>query len=364
MANAAGVTMRGQVAPRAVGLLLGLECTLHPLLTNPRVSRHRGAAARRTGRGDVRPRVQGQGARRRRGGARRAQAAGCSAASITCTSSAIRPTTSPTRRRASTRVRAASAATRSTSRTTSCCRTAVAASSTARSLNYDDGNLDAAGEMLAADHTVVGLGDGGAHVGTICDASFPTTLLTLWGRDRDHGRLPLPFLVQRQTSATRADGRPPRPRRARARLPRRRERDRRRSPHRAAARGSLRPARGRQAVRATRPTATSRRSSPARSPTSTARRPGRCPGGSYAARSRARLEEARDDRRSFRSKPAANGAVTTSATHYVFELTDAHVDELDAALQFAESAVRRRARHHARVVPAADARAGAPAPRP
>ena len=57
-------------------------------------------------------------------------------------------------------------------------------------LNYEDGNLDAAGAMLADDHTVVGLGDGGAHVGTICDASFPTTLLTLWGRDRGHGRLP------------------------------------------------------------------------------------------------------------------------------------------------------------------------------
>jgi N-acyl-D-aspartate/D-glutamate deacylase len=69
-------------------------------------------------------------------------------------------------------------------------------------LNYDDGNLDAAGEMLAHEHTVVGLGDGGAHVGTICDASFPTTLLALWGRDRDHGRLPLEFLVHRQTSAT------------------------------------------------------------------------------------------------------------------------------------------------------------------
>jgi N-acyl-D-aspartate/D-glutamate deacylase len=69
-------------------------------------------------------------------------------------------------------------------------------------LNYADGNLDAAGAMLADDHTVVGLGDGGAHVGTICDASFPTTLLTLWGRDRDHGRLPLPFLVHRQTAAT------------------------------------------------------------------------------------------------------------------------------------------------------------------
>jgi N-acyl-D-aspartate/D-glutamate deacylase len=69
-------------------------------------------------------------------------------------------------------------------------------------LNYGDGNLDAAGEMLAHPNTVVGLGDGGAHVGTICDASFPTTLLTLWGRDRAHGRLELPFLVQRHTRDT------------------------------------------------------------------------------------------------------------------------------------------------------------------
>src|SRR3981081_4465318 len=68
-------------------------------------------------------------------------------------------------------------------------------------LNYGAGNLDAGGEMLAHPYTVVGLGDGGAHVGTICDASFPTTLLTLWGRDRERGRLGLPLLVQRQTSA-------------------------------------------------------------------------------------------------------------------------------------------------------------------
>ncbi|HWX75315.1 MAG TPA: amidohydrolase family protein, partial [Solirubrobacteraceae bacterium] len=69
-------------------------------------------------------------------------------------------------------------------------------------LNYGDGSLDPAGEMLAHPNTVVGLGDGGAHVGTICDASFPTTLLTLWARDRDHGRLDLPFVVHRQTQAT------------------------------------------------------------------------------------------------------------------------------------------------------------------
>src|SRR4029078_12727624 len=69
-------------------------------------------------------------------------------------------------------------------------------------LNYGDGNLDAAGEMLAHPNTVVGLGHGGAHVGTICDASFPTTLLTLWARDRDRGRLDLPFVVQRPPCAT------------------------------------------------------------------------------------------------------------------------------------------------------------------
>ena len=103
-------------------------------------------------------------------------------------------------------------------------------------LNYGDGNLDAAGEMLAHPNTVVGLGDGGAHVGTICDASFPTTLLALWGRDRDHGRLDLPFLVQRQTRATAPHRRPARPRRARAGLPRRRQRHRLRAPHRAPAR--------------------------------------------------------------------------------------------------------------------------------
>ena len=70
-------------------------------------------------------------------------------------------------------------------------------------LNYADGNLDAVGEMLAHPFAVPGLSDGGAHVGTICDGSFPTTLLTHWGRDRRRGpRFELPWLVSRQTRAT------------------------------------------------------------------------------------------------------------------------------------------------------------------
>jgi N-acyl-D-aspartate/D-glutamate deacylase len=70
-------------------------------------------------------------------------------------------------------------------------------------LNYADGNLDATREMLAHPNSVLGLGDGGAHVGTICDASFPTTMLTHWVRDRTRGpRLDLAMVVANQTSRT------------------------------------------------------------------------------------------------------------------------------------------------------------------
>jgi N-acyl-D-aspartate/D-glutamate deacylase len=57
--------------------------------------------------------------------------------------------------------------------------------------------------MLAHPNTVLGLSDGGAHCGLICDASTPTFLLTHWVRDRTRGpRLPLEFVVKRQTSET------------------------------------------------------------------------------------------------------------------------------------------------------------------
>jgi N-acyl-D-aspartate/D-glutamate deacylase len=69
-------------------------------------------------------------------------------------------------------------------------------------LNYFDGNLDAVEEMMDHPYTVPGLGDGGAHVGTICDASFATSLLTYWGRDRPGRRFDVPWLVQRQCRAT------------------------------------------------------------------------------------------------------------------------------------------------------------------
>jgi N-acyl-D-aspartate/D-glutamate deacylase len=67
--------------------------------------------------------------------------------------------------------------------------------------NWVDGSLDAIGAMLADPALVPGLSDGGAHVGTICDASYPTTLLAHWTRDRQPG-LPLEWVVARQCRAT------------------------------------------------------------------------------------------------------------------------------------------------------------------
>ncbi|HMV46437.1 MAG TPA: amidohydrolase family protein, partial [Blastocatellia bacterium] len=50
------------------------------------------------------------------------------------------------------------------------------------------GSLDVVEEMLRHPLALVALSDAGAHVGTVCDASFPTTLLSYWTRDRQRGR--------------------------------------------------------------------------------------------------------------------------------------------------------------------------------
>ncbi len=68
--------------------------------------------------------------------------------------------------------------------------------------NYIDNNLDNVHTMLSHPLALPGLSDGGAHVGTVCDASFPTFLLSHWGRDRPQGRLPLEKLVKMQAFDT------------------------------------------------------------------------------------------------------------------------------------------------------------------
>ena len=70
-------------------------------------------------------------------------------------------------------------------------------------LNYSNGDLDPAREMLLHPRAAAGLGDGGAHCGVICDASQPTFMLTHWTRDRTRGdRLPLEWIVKKQTRDT------------------------------------------------------------------------------------------------------------------------------------------------------------------
>jgi N-acyl-D-aspartate/D-glutamate deacylase len=201
-ANADGLTITGQVAPRAVGLILGLECTLNPFLTNPvyreiadRPLDDRVAALRDPA---FRERLLGEAAGRSRdklGGnligrfdllfAMGAEPDYEPAPDTSIAATAARTGRSPEE---------------------------VALDAMLSDdghgllylpfLNYVDGNLDGCHEMLVHPHTVPGLGDGGAHVGTICDGSFPTTLFAYWGRDRDHDRIPLPFLVQRHCRDT------------------------------------------------------------------------------------------------------------------------------------------------------------------
>ncbi|HSZ50632.1 MAG TPA: amidohydrolase family protein [Caulobacteraceae bacterium] len=66
--------------------------------------------------------------------------------------------------------------------------------------NYADRNLEAAREMLVDPATVPALGDGGAHYGMICDSTYTTFMLGYWGRDRKQGRLPLPEIVRALTA--------------------------------------------------------------------------------------------------------------------------------------------------------------------
>lgn len=68
--------------------------------------------------------------------------------------------------------------------------------------NYTDFNLDNVLTMLKNPNTLSGLSDGGAHVGAICDVSLPTFMLTHWCRDRKGERLDLATVIKAQTKDT------------------------------------------------------------------------------------------------------------------------------------------------------------------
>ena len=201
-ANADGLAMTGQVAPRAVGLILGLECTLNPFLTT---RTYRDLAdlplsakvdALKTP--EIRSRLLAEARERSRdklGG-------GLVDRFDLLFEMADEPDYEPELKDS-----IAERASRDGITPVELALDTMLAGDGhgllyLPFLNYVDGNLDACHEMLTHAHTVPGLGDGGAHVGTICDGSFPTTLLQFWGRDRGRGRIDLPFLVQRHCRDT------------------------------------------------------------------------------------------------------------------------------------------------------------------
>jgi N-acyl-D-aspartate/D-glutamate deacylase len=202
-ANSAGVPMTAQVAPRAVGLLLGLQCTLHPFLANPVFREIAGLPLDRQAEAMADPSfrdrlVAAARARRDEGGRGGRLLEGFADMYELGDPPDYEPDPATS---------VAARAERDGVDPIDLAYDLVTADGGRAFLyvplfNYADGNLDAAGEMLAHPHTVPGLGDGGAHLGTICDASFTTTLLTLWGRDRDRGRLELPYLVRQHTQDT------------------------------------------------------------------------------------------------------------------------------------------------------------------
>lgn len=68
--------------------------------------------------------------------------------------------------------------------------------------NFARNNLDTVREMVLRPETMMGLADGGAHLGRICDASMPTFMLTYWTRDRTYDRIDLAWMVKAMTLDT------------------------------------------------------------------------------------------------------------------------------------------------------------------
>ncbi len=202
-ANEEGLVVRAQVAARAVGLLLGLQCTLHPFMANPvwrDIATLPVAEQARTMRD---PAVKAAVLAAQTGERNRNLIGGALIHKYDLMYELGDPPCYEPDPAGSIAARAAREG-----RDAADLAYDILAGDDGQAmlyvtaLNYASGNLDAVHEMLAHPCALPGLSDGGAHVGTICDASFPTTLLAHWARDRDRGRLPVEYIVARQARDT------------------------------------------------------------------------------------------------------------------------------------------------------------------
>ncbi|WP_244928599.1 amidohydrolase family protein [Nocardioides sp. W7] len=199
-ANAEGHRMRAQVAARGIGILMGLDCTLNPFAANPawlRISHLPVAEQARAMREPaLREEILGLGI---------VDAANIIGGALLARFEIMFELTDPPNYEPDLSMTIAN---RAAARGITPLELAyeILISDDGRGMfylpftNYVDGALDGCAEMLGHEFTIPGLSDGGAHVGTICDGSFPTTLLQHWVRDR--GTFPVEMMVARQARAT------------------------------------------------------------------------------------------------------------------------------------------------------------------
>jgi len=196
-----GLPIRGQVAPRPIGLLLGLQGTLNPFVAHASFAliKDKTLAEKVVAMRDP--------AFRTRMMAENSAAQNHPLARRLCAFEQIFPLGNPPNYEPS-RDSSIAAQAKRTSRAPAEYAYDMLLEEEGRSFlfapfaNYTDFNLDCCGEMIGHPDCVMGLGDGGAHVGIISDASYPTYLLTHWGRDRAKRRFDLGYLVKRQTADT------------------------------------------------------------------------------------------------------------------------------------------------------------------
>ncbi len=201
--RADGLAITGQVAPRGVGLLMGLHCTLHPFMTNRVWQRISELAPAEQAAEMRRPDFKQAVLAETESPEEMIKLGGRNIFRFEVMFELDRDPDYEPAGADSISARAARAGVTSEELVYDLMATGDGgALMYLPMLNYAEGNLDVVREMLTHPFTVPGLSDGGAHVGTICDVSFPTTYLTHWARDRAEGRIPLEYIVAQQTSAT------------------------------------------------------------------------------------------------------------------------------------------------------------------
>jgi N-acyl-D-aspartate/D-glutamate deacylase len=193
-ANAAGLAVRAQVATRGIGVLLGLDATFHPFIGFPTykaVSRlPLDERVRELARPEVRARLLAETSDPVAGDGSAVPPlvdkllAAFDLVAMSLFRVGDRPDYEPARTAS-----LFGEAMRTGKRPLEVAYDALLEDGGRRLLyfpiyNYASGSLAEVGEMLRHPHAILGLGDGGAHAGTICDASFSTFLLTHWVRDR------------------------------------------------------------------------------------------------------------------------------------------------------------------------------------